>query len=83
MLQWTLGLNEQPSLPNINMNGHNKNRHLLDATDEKIRSYLPCEIWLYEYARRLFEARWNHYSGKDYEHPEYPSMLKCQQSKLK
>ena len=74
LLQLTLDLDAPPTLPKAN-SGHNKvQTH--NETTKKIESYLPQDMWLYEYAKRLFEARWEYYFAGDgtYTHPELPPL---------
>jgi hypothetical protein len=43
----------------------------------RLEGYLPQDIWLYKYAKRLFEARWNFFTSKDgadYIHPDLPPL---------
>ncbi|KAL7544158.1 hypothetical protein ACHAWF_007543 [Thalassiosira exigua] len=57
LLRRTLGLNETPDVArkNARVTGHPApSREVRD----KIARSLPKDMWLYEYARRLFEARW-------------------------
>ncbi|KAL3784692.1 hypothetical protein ACHAW5_002870 [Stephanodiscus triporus] len=46
-----------------------------EATTERIAKYVPKDMWLYEYARRLFEARYDHFvMGCAYVPPELPPL---------
>ena len=77
LLQLTLGLDEVPELPKLNAAREGTNPQPSEATKEVIESYLPQDMWLYEYAKRLFEARWNYFAGESkgvYVHPELPPL---------
>eukprot|EP00980_Cylindrotheca_fusiformis_P012765 scaffold3120_cov73-Cylindrotheca_fusiformis.AAC.1 len=41
-----------------------------------IAKYVPADLWLYEYAKRLFEARYDHFINgiNEYVHPELPPL---------
>ena len=44
-----------------NTNAH-KPRVVLDAEERAfVESLMPMDVWLFKYARRLFEARWAHF----------------------
>ena len=46
-----------------------------EATMERIAKYVPKDMWLYEYARRLFDARYDHFVlGCAYVPPELPPL---------
>ena len=71
LLQYTLGLQDE----DVQFPRHNANPHsvVADATKDKLRSMLPLDTWLYEYAVLLFEARWNTIvEGKEYVPPDLP-----------
>eukprot|EP00594_Rhizosolenia_setigera_P000193 CAMPEP_0178945296 /NCGR_PEP_ID=MMETSP0789-20121207/3655_1 /TAXON_ID=3005 /ORGANISM="Rhizosolenia setigera, Strain CCMP 1694" /LENGTH=149 /DNA_ID=CAMNT_0020625169 /DNA_START=966 /DNA_END=1415 /DNA_ORIENTATION=- len=74
MLQLTLGLNHVPKLGSQNTNKKKSHNEATNETISKIRSHIPGDLWLYEYAKLLFEARWNYMTGltEVYEHPELP-----------
>jgi len=40
--------------------------------DKIVEKYLEGDIWLYNYSKLLFEARWNEYKGQAYIHPKLP-----------
>ena len=40
--------------------------------DKRIESLIPMDIWLYKYAKRLFQARWNFFKTGIYIRPSYP-----------
>ena len=78
LLQLSLGLPTTPLLPKTN-SGNNKGRMSLPSheTLQKVESYIPKDLWLYEYAKRLFEARWEYYTGGNnctYVSPELPPL---------
>lgn len=74
LLQVTLGLDFTPILPRVNGNSGNPQPTML--TVSKIKKYIPKDLWLYEYAKRLFEARWKYFMGIDclYVSPELPPL---------
>ena len=41
---------------------------------EALESLMPQDLWLYEYGKRLFEARWQEYKTGEYMAPEYPPL---------
>jgi len=72
LLQATLGTNTGPTMGKAN---GAKNAHPPPSNETKrlIERYLPQDIWLYQYAQRLFEARWNYFiENQTYVHPEMP-----------
>ena len=60
LLQISLGLERTPSLPKRNSAARRPYPIPSEITLE-IESYLPKDMWLYEYAKRLFEARWKYF----------------------
>ena len=58
LLQYALNLSQVPSLPkgNVNPQQHRKKPTLWEQ--EALASLMPRDLWLYEYAKRLFEARY-------------------------
>ena len=72
LLQITLGLDATPVMPRANKLQY---PHPTEETKKKISKFVPKDIWLYEYAKRLFEARWNYYIGNcPYVSPELPPL---------
>ena len=75
LLQLTLGLEVAPVLPkeNSKTGSHPKPS---DETVKKIEKYIPKDLWLYEFAKRLFEARWEYFTGGNcvYVPPELPPL---------
>ena len=81
LLQFTLGLPTTPVLPKSNTGDSSPGHHPPQPppsreTLRKVEKYLPKDLWLYEYATRLFEARWNYFMGNNctYVPPELPSL---------
>jgi len=77
LLQISLDLDQPPKFPKKNNNKQNKKKQKEEISPEvisKIEPYMPGDIWLYKYAKLLFEARYNYATGKskDYIHPELP-----------
>ena len=69
LLKHTFKLKTIPKLPRRNKNNYPK----LPKEDIKlVEKHLEGDIWLYNYAKLLFEARWNYYKNKIYVHPELP-----------
>ena len=69
LLKHTFKLKTIPKLPRRNKNNYPK----LPKEDIKlVEKHLDGDIWLYNYAKLLFEARWNYYKNKIYVHPELP-----------
>jgi len=72
LLQITLGLDDMPVMPRANKMQY---LHPTEETKKKISKFVPKDIWLYEYAKRLFQARWNYYIEKcPYVSPELPPL---------
>lgn len=71
LLQHELKLNERPTLARSNPS---KLNHAIVEEEQRneLASLMPQDIWLYEYAKRLFEARWNRYKTGIYKSPERP-----------
>ena len=62
---------------NSNVDGISAAHQQISAeTTSMIESYIPGDLWLYQYAKLLFEARWNYLTGQTdhYEHPELPPL---------
>ena len=57
----------------------NQNLHKIEPSlpSEKstkfLRDLMPQDIWLYDYAKRVFEARWIFYKTGIYQHPKRPA----------
>ena len=75
MLSATLGRSVQMAKLNINKHkdGNNEVR-------KKLAELMPFDLWMYDYALHVFEARWKHYLGhKDVKVPVPPDLpdMKC------
>ena len=74
LLQHTVGLEGKEDLSD-SFPMHNTNKHSTPEgeTEKKMRSMIPMDAWLYDYAKLLFEARWEYYvEGNEYNPPELP-----------
>ena len=40
--------------------------------EKRIESLIPMDMWLYAYAKRIFQARWNFFKTGIYIQPDYP-----------
>lgn len=69
LLKHSLKLKSIPNLPMKNKNNYPK---LPKEDIQLVEKHLEGDIWLYNYAKLLFEARWNHYKNNIYVHPELP-----------
>ena len=70
MLQWQLGYNTTIKLLWRNITPHQN----ITLDDRKIlESLMPMDLWLYNYAKLLFEARWQQYKTGIYREPELPT----------
>lgn len=74
LLRVSLDLDFLPTLPRLNKaKGQIPPPSNIEV--EMIENYVPSDLWLYAYAQRLFEARWDHFmNGNDYVHPELPPL---------
>ena len=69
LLQWQLGYSNKIVLAEINKTPHSQ----ISARDHDIlQALMPMDIWLYNYAKLLFEARWQQYKTGVYVEPELP-----------
>ncbi len=75
LLQISLGLKFAPVLPKTNGSGR-RNPQPSAATIKKVEKHVQKDLWLYEYAQSLFEARWNYFMGDNcrYISPELPPL---------
>jgi hypothetical protein len=65
-------LKAMPIMPHNNKT-HNKGNSKATAEEaEALESLMPQDLWLYEYGKRLFEARWEEYKTGVYKPPEHP-----------
>ena len=71
MLQISMGLPQPPTFPHKNKGGRKKARR---KVKKMIESYIPGDLWFYEYAKLVFDARWKYVMGetKTYVHPRLP-----------
>lgn len=83
LLQFTMDLESVPVLPKSNAAGGTR-RYPSPSKEaiSLIEGYLAQDIWLYEYSKRLFDARWGYYFTKNanghgvYIHPDLPTLPK-------
>jgi hypothetical protein len=73
LLQHEFNLTDIPKMGHSNNGGHG---HAKPTTEEvkALESLMPQDLWLYEYGKRLFEARWEEYKTGVYTAPEYPPL---------
>ena len=70
MLQWQLGYDKKIQLRTANKTPHPE----VTAKDKAIlESLMPIDLWIYDYAKSLFEARWKQYKTGVYKDPVIPS----------
>lgn len=78
LLQITMDLDSQPVLSKSNVAPQRgRNVSLSNEVISSLEGYLPQDIWLYKYAKQLFEARWNYFTsndGADYVRPDFPAL---------
>ncbi|CAG5113370.1 Oidioi.mRNA.OKI2018_I69.chr2.g7481.t1.cds [Oikopleura dioica] len=55
-----------------------------EESTEFLKNLMPQDIWLYEYAKTVFQARWNYYKTRIYQHPKRPAFPKipCQSTRF-
>jgi hypothetical protein len=77
LLQHEFELEERPKLGRSNA-AKKKDTKIGDPTEQQLQeiaSLMPQDLWLYEFAKRLFEARWSKYkTGGVYTAPERPPL---------
>ena len=74
LLQLTMDLEDVPTMPKLN-SAKDKNPPPSEEAIELVKKNVPKDMWLYEYAKRLFEARWDYFNGKgSYIHPQLPPL---------
>ena len=60
---------------NLKMPHKRKTKNMDDSSsskiDKRIESLIPMDMWLYEYAQRLFQARWKWFKTGIYRQPSY------------
>ena len=69
LLKYNLKLEDTPKLLKKNKNNY---KSISDEDVKIVEKYLEGDIWLYNYSKLLFEARWNEYKGQAYIHPKLP-----------
>jgi len=69
LLKYNLKLEDTPKLLKKNTNNY---KSISDEDVKIVEKYLEGDIWLYNYSKLLFEARWNEYKGQAYIHPKLP-----------
>lgn len=74
LLQHQLGIKKTIILPKSNVNSKYSKPSKLEL--DIIESLVPQDLWLYEYAKLLFEARWQLYKTGTYKKPAYPPIPK-------
>jgi hypothetical protein len=75
LLQYALKLDFRPKLPKSNRGP--KQPPATEWEKKALESLMPQDMWLYEYAKRLFEARWMAYkTGNPVTLPERPPLPK-------
>lgn len=79
LLAISMGWDRTPVLPKRNQSGRKMVGRAHPAPSPEavaeIESHLPGDLWLYEYATRLFEARWTHATtDAPYAHPDLPPL---------
>ena len=76
LLQWEFSLPKKPEMKRSNVN----KKHIITENEvtqiekDALASLMPQDIWLYDYAKLLFEARWNEYQTGTYTAPELPPL---------
>ena len=80
MLQWQLGYSRAIKLSKTNTTPYPN----ITAKDQEIlESLMPIDLWLYSYAKLLFEARWKQYKTGLYSEPKLPPLpeIKCKSTR--
>jgi hypothetical protein len=82
LLQVSMDLETIPRLPT--RNSHKHPDEMSEETKLKLEKYIQQDLWLYEYAKRLFHARWDYFVATNstsenedeirYIHPELPTL---------
>jgi len=82
LLQVSMDLETIPRLPT--RNSHKHPDEMSEETKLKLEKYIQQDLWLYEYAKRLFHARWDYFVATNstseneeeirYIHPELPPL---------
>lgn len=75
LLQHEFGLPRRPVMGRSNKNGKKPlNFKPNELEQAALASLMPQDIWLYEYSRRLFQARWDLYKNGTYVAPDRPPL---------
>lgn len=77
MLKLSLNMTDSAiEFPRANQGNKRYNETTSPEVIYRLESYLAMDLWLYDYAKVLFEARWNYTSGlvKVYKHPDRPPL---------
>lgn len=69
LLQYQLGCTQKINFPKLNQNKHS---NATEYEQDILASLMPQDIWLYQYAKQLFEARWTYYKTGVFRHPNMP-----------
>ena len=83
LLSFQLKYPGQIKMRNVNPGNYKRNHETVDSIDsgvrEKIRKLMPVDMWLYQYSKLLFEARWGLFKTGHYLEPEIPAFpsFKC------
>lgn len=85
LLKHAFNLTTTLALPAKNKNKKNSHAKITPEEHDALASLMPQDIWLYEYATRLFEARWDAYKTGVFvepEEPPIPETLSCQSTRF-
>ena len=62
------------TLEKRNRNAKSQSKTVTDEDRALLGKLMPQDMWMYEYAQRLFEARWKLYKTGKYEEPDLPDL---------
>jgi len=71
LLRFQIGFHSNLKMPHKRKNEH-LNHSSSQEIDKMIESLIPMDMWLYEFGKRLFQARWNFFKTGIYIQPNYP-----------
>ena len=71
MLSFQLNWNKRLVLGQHRANNHTE---ATESLTTRIKSLIPKDLWLYQYATRLFDARWNYYKTGVFIPPKRPKL---------
>ena len=82
LLKYQLGISGNLTLGHKNM--HTKPISYSENTKQKLSYFMPLDLWLYGYARELFDARYKFYKTGVWVAPEvkFPDELSCQSTRF-